>query len=75
MSLKQQYENALSVRGESCIKRNFKFDVWSRSEPTRSGKPAFYYLGRAGSLRVGYTQMQSVPCSAKFKAMLLGVAQ
>jgi len=71
MTLKQKFENALHVRGERCIKRNFKFDVWTRSNPSLSNKTYFYFLGRAGSLRVGTNQTTSRPCSDEFKAMLL----
>jgi len=68
MTLKEKFEQALSLRGERCIKRNFKFDVWTRHGDTGE---YFYYLGRAGSLRFGKTQTMSRPCSDKFKDTLL----
>ncbi len=33
----------------------------------------YYYLGSSGSLRFGATSVGSIPCSSKFKAMLMGI--
>lgn len=64
-TLKEQFIAALTKRGEAKVKDNFKHVVFSRKEG------GHYYIGRAGALRFGNSSASSIPCSDKFKALLL----
>lgn len=66
MKMQDLFERALLARGEHLVKTTFKYKVYSRA------KGGFYYLGRAGALRVGNTVQGSVPCTEQFKSALLG---
>lgn len=68
MSKKTQKEcfvTALINLGEHLIKSTLRYDVYSRAV----GK--YYYIGRAGSLRVGATVAASIPVSGIFKRYLI----
>lgn len=67
LTLQVQFIEALEALGEREVKRTFKKVVFSRNEG------GFYYIGKAGSLRVGHTVAGSIPTSSKFKAKLLGI--
>lgn len=72
MTMKEAFTRALEARGETLVKRTFRYDVWSRkSSGTHKGTGLHYYVGRSGSLRVGPTVQGSVPCNEAFKAILL----
>lgn len=66
-TLQQRYLAALLARG--CEQ------VPSRSQKvitvTRPQEGTFYFLGKAGSLRVGYSLTRSIPVREQFKARLL----
>lgn len=64
-TLKERYILALTRRGESVVKETWKFTVMSR----RDG--GHYYIGRAGSLRIGRTIADSHPCTDSHKKALL----
>lgn len=65
MTLQDRFSQALESRGEKLIKTTFRYRVYSRA------KGGFYYLGRAGALRVGRTIANSFPCSEQFREQLL----
>lgn len=68
VTLQEQYINALINLGEREVKRTHKKIVFSRKEG------GHYYLGKSGSLRVGYTVAGSIPGSSKLKERLLNKA-
>lgn len=66
-SLQQRYLAALLARGEKQVpSRSGKVITVTRRQPK-----TFYYLGKNGSLRVGFAFSRSIPVNAKFKASLL----
>ncbi len=65
MTLKEQFITALVKRGETKVKETFKYVVFSRKEGGN------YYIGRAGALRFGNNVAGSIPCSDKFKQLLI----
>lgn len=65
MTLKEQFIAALIKRGEAKVKETKKYVVFTRQEG------GHYYIGRAGALRFGATSTGSIPCSDKFKAILI----
>ena len=65
VKLQDRFLNALIKRGEIEIKRLTGCIVVSRKEG------GFYYLGSSGSLRVGMTRSDSIPCSNKYKQTFL----
>lgn len=67
-----KFADALIARGERELpSRSQKFRTFTR-ERTASVQGYFYFLGRAGSLRVGRTVSRSVPVSDVTKRRLLG---
>lgn len=64
--LQWHYRQALEARGETFVKETHKYIVMTRKEG------GHYYIGRKGSLRFGDMVAGSIPCSAKFKKMLVG---
>ncbi len=73
-SLRDQYLHALVSKGESVVgHRSSKYTVTTAklAGPSKDGKPQFFYLGKAGSLRIGRTIAGSIPLSDGFKEKLL----
>lgn len=68
MTMRECFVKALEVRGHRLAKTTFKFLVYTRKDNT------FYYIGAAGSLRAGRTVQSSIPCSQKFKDLLIAAA-
>lgn len=66
-TLRDKFIEGLERIGEKPVKTTTRKIVYSRKEG------GFYYLGSSGSLRFGSTIVGSIPCSSKFKAMLLGI--
>lgn len=67
LKLQEQFVEGLKKLGEVEVKRLTGCIVYSR----KAG--GFYYLGRAGSLRVGAKRTGSIPVNSKFKAQLMGI--
>lgn len=65
-TIREKFMAALLARGETEVKRTFRYIVYSR----QAG--GHYYLGSNGGLRYGATIAGSVPVSQKFKDLLLG---
>ena len=66
-TMQQKFIEALVRRG--CVEipnRSSIYKVFTRQEG------GFYYVGRAGALRVGKTIAGSFPVSEKFKKIILG---
>ena len=63
---------ALQRRGETIVTdaRSTRYTVLTR----KGGDAIFYYVGRAGALRVGRTVATCRPVNAAFRAQLLGEA-
>lgn len=59
----------LTWHGERQVKETTKYRVFSRA------KGGFYYLGRAGSFRVGATSGNSHPVPAGFRAQILALGR
>jgi hypothetical protein len=66
-TLRERYIAGLIAIGETKVKSTFKYEVYTRS----AGAGGFYYVGRAGALRVGVSIAHSIPCSDEFKRALL----
>lgn len=64
-TLQYTYQEVLIKRREIMLRRLKNCIVFTRKEG------GCYYLGTHGSLRFGATRTGSIPCSAKFKEMLL----
>lgn len=64
MNLHDRHVASLIDRGEREIYRK-KYTKMTRKEG------GFYFIGKAGAVRVGHTAKSSVPASRVFKAMLL----
>lgn len=64
-TLQERYAAALEAIGERRVKGTFKYSKYTRFEG------GFYYLGRAGALRIGHTIRGSIPVTEKFKQKLL----
>lgn len=66
-TLRDKYAAALLKRGER--------EVESRSQRflqfTFTGSGGFYFIGTSGSLRYGPTKTRSVPCTDRFKELLI----
>lgn len=73
-TLHDRYVAALLARGERVIKQTARYTVVSRTALllSRGDCPAtFYYVGRAGAVRVGPKVSETMACSDAFKARLL----
>ena len=66
-TLQDRYKTALETRGSVVVKTATRCITLSR--PTVAG--TFYFLGNAGSVRVGRNRQMSIPVSETFKAALL----
>jgi hypothetical protein len=64
-TLREKFIEALIARGERKTHELTSSIVFTRKEG------GYYYVGRSGSLRYGSSRTNSVPCSSKWKAMLL----
>ncbi len=71
MTLQQRFAKALEQRGEKLVKTTSKVWVYSAPSGTLDGKPVYFYLGKAGSLRIGRTMADSRPVSTPGKQKLL----
>ncbi len=71
ITLQQRFAQALEQRGERLVKTTSKFWVYTLAAVTVDGKPAYLYLGKAGSLRIGRTIGDSRPIAASDKQKLL----
>lgn len=69
-TLKEQFIAALEARGERKVKETHKYVVYSRR-----GTAGYYYVGKAGALRVGHTIGASIPVSDIHKQALLAGAK
>jgi hypothetical protein len=66
---------ALIARGETLVPgRSSKYTVLTRTSRETGQKIGFYFVGRAGALRVGRTATESIPVPAAVRARLLGEA-
>jgi hypothetical protein len=64
---------ALIARGESLVpKRSTKYTVLTRTRRDTGESLGFYFVGRAGALRVGRTVTESIPVPATIRRRLLG---
>jgi hypothetical protein len=70
-TLRERYTAALIARGETLVKSTHKYDVYTRQAGPGGSTYHFYYIGRAGALRVGSSIASSTPCSDRFKQSLL----
>jgi hypothetical protein len=63
---------ALIARGESLVpKRSTKYTVLTRTRRDTGESLGFYFVGRAGALRVGRTVTESIPVPETIKKRLL----
>lgn len=74
MTLKESFSKALLSRRSRLVKQTFRYDVYTRVKGGIEQPGVFYYLGRAGALRVGTTVARSVPVQQEFKDMLVALA-
>jgi hypothetical protein len=66
---------ALTARSETRVPgRSSKYTVLTRTSHETGQKIGFYFVGRAGALRVGRTATESIPVTAAVRARLLGEA-
>jgi hypothetical protein len=66
---------ALIARGESLVpKRSTKYTVLTRTRRDTGESLGFYFVGRAGALRVGRTVTESSPVLPSVRKRLLGGA-
>jgi hypothetical protein len=66
---------ALTARGETLVPgRSSKYTVLTRTSRETGQKIGFYFVGRAGALRVGRSMTESIPVPAAVRARLLGEA-
>jgi hypothetical protein len=66
---------ALTARSETLVPgRSSKYTVLTRTSHETGQKIGFYFVGRAGALRVGRTATESIPVPAAVRARLLGEA-
>jgi hypothetical protein len=64
---------ALIARGESLVpKRSTKYTALTRTKRDTGESLGFYFVGRAGALRVGRKVTESIPVSEGIKKRLLG---
>jgi hypothetical protein len=64
---------ALIARGESLVpNRSTKYTVLTRTRRDTGESLGFYFVGRAGALRVGRKVTESIPLSDAIKKRLLG---
>jgi hypothetical protein len=69
VSLQDQYLAALLKRGEREVERTHRHIKVTRT--ANGSATRFYFLGKAGSLRVGATKKGSVPVRDDFKRALI----
>jgi hypothetical protein len=66
---------ALRTRGDTMVPdRSSRYTVFTRTCRETGQKIGFYFVGRAGALRVGRTVTESIPVPAAVRARLLGEA-
>jgi len=66
---------ALTARSETLVPgRSSKYTVLTRTSRETGQKIGFYFVGRAGALRVGRTVIDSIPVPATIRRRLLGKA-
>jgi hypothetical protein len=66
---------ALTARGETLVPgRSTKYTVLTRTKRDTGESLGFYFVGRAGALRVGRTVTESIPVPEAVRARLLGEA-
>jgi hypothetical protein len=64
---------ALTARGETLVPgRSTKYTVLTRTKRDTGESLGFYFVGRAGALRVGRKVTESIPVSEAIKKKLLG---
>jgi hypothetical protein len=64
---------ALRARGETMVPgRSSRYTVFTRTCRETGQKIGFYFVGRAGALRVGRTVTESIPVPATIRRRLLG---
>jgi hypothetical protein len=64
---------ALIARGESLApKQSSKYTVLTRTKRDTGESLGFYFVGRAGALRVGRKASETIPISEATKKRLLG---
>lgn len=64
-TLWEKFMAALEKRGEKQVETRARGIAFTRA------KGGFYFLGSAGSLRLGTSKTSSVPCSDDFKKLLI----
>jgi hypothetical protein len=63
---------ALTARSETLVPgRSSNYTVLTRTSHETGQKIGFYFVGRAGALRVGRTATESIPVPAAVRARLL----
>jgi hypothetical protein len=76
-TLQERFAAALETRGETLVKKTSKYWVYTRTRAItnasfiRTSEVTYFYLGRAGALRVGRTSSESRPVRPDLKAQLL----
>jgi hypothetical protein len=64
---------ALTARGETLVPgRSTKYTVLTRTKRDTGESLGFYFVGRAGALRIGRKVTESIPLSEMIKKRLLG---
>jgi hypothetical protein len=64
---------ALTAQGETLVpERSTKYTVLTRTKRDTGESLGFYFVGRAGALRVGRTVTESSPVPATIRRRLLG---
>lgn len=74
MSIQAQLEAGLAAKGEFQIQaRTNKYRVYTTKflGAFKDGLPRYFYLGRAGALRIGRSATDSVPCSERLRQAIL----
>lgn len=67
---------ALQGHGETIVvgSRSARHTVITRTDRATGDSRGYYFIGKAGSLRVGRTKSESMTVNPKFRNMLLGMA-
>ena len=70
MTRQQKFVAVLESRGLAIVKRGKYIVMGHKNFVAKSGKPKFFYVGKAGSLRVGINQASSKVVSDSYKKEL-----
>ncbi len=75
-TLQKRFAAALEARGEVLVKKTERYWVYTRRRPLTDrgwigNTPLYYYLGKAGAVRVGRTIAESSAVREELKHRLL----